>query len=463
MMPTLTYAKNKNLVELLHKELSYTLQGIAFAIRKDFGLGHKEQIYQKAFEEELKRQNIRYDREKSIKIYSPRDGKLIGLYRPDFIIDDKIIVEIKTLVFLPKLEMRKIYDYLRNSEYELGYLINFASPRLYIKRVVFSNSRKDWFRNVFASVSLLFALISGLSLSSEVFAQSLSLKSVKQEYRVGDSFAVSLALNTDGKPINTVSGTIVVPPEFLPIIDVRSGNSIISLWVERPQEDVARGTIAFTGGVPGGFNGSDGPILSFGVRAARVGIATIDLQDFRVLLNDGEGTEVTAGFKPLMIVINEVAALPSPVEPQEVYQPAPDTVPPEPFTPLVSQHPSVADNKFFVSFFAVDKDLGISRYEIREEPLVLSWFTDLFSADWTQGESPFILRNQLWMNRVRVRAYDNANNITESAVVKPFDPMVIWIFVILLIVIIAVLMIYISRLRHENKTRGRSTKSFNSV
>lgn len=307
-----------------------------------------------------------------------------------------------------------------------------------------------------------------------IHAQSLSLKSVKQEYRVGDSFAVSLSINTDGKPINTVSGTIAVPPDLLPIIDVRSGNSIISLWVERPQEDAARGTITFTGGVPGGFNGSDGPILSFGVRAARAGVATIDLRDFRVLLNDGEGTEVPVSLKPLTITIKEAASKPLPpppkkgeevlpppmpppsVEPQEVYQPAPDTVPPEPFTPLVSQHPSVADNKFFVSFFAVDKDSGISHYEIREEPLVVSWFTDLFSADWMQGESPFILRNQLWMNRVRVRAYDNANNVIESAVVKPLDPIIIWILVIVLIVIIAALMIYISRLRRERNVRKNS-------
>lgn len=326
---------------------------------------------------------------------------------------------------------------------------------------------------------VLFVLISGLSLSSEAFAQSLSLKSVKSEYRVGDSFAVSLAINTDGKPINTVSGTIIVPPEMLKIIDVRSGNSIISLWVERPHEDVGRGTIAFTGGVPGGFNGSDGPIVSFGVRAARAGSVTLDVRDFRVLLNDGEGTEVNASIKPLTITIKEAAPKPVPPpskkgeevlpppapspEPQEVYQPAPDTVPPEPFAPLISQHPSVADNKFFVSFFAVDKDSGISHYEIREEPVVLSWFTNVFSADWVRGESPFVLRNQLWINRVRVRAYDNSNNVIESVAVKPLDLIVIWILVIILIVIIAALMIYISRLRQENKTRGRVGKPSNNV
>jgi len=134
----------KKLVNLLYKDLSYKIQGIAFEIRKNFGLSHKEQIYQKAFEEELKNRNIPYEREKAIKIFSPKNGKFIGLYRPDFIIDNKIILEIKTYKFVPKDEMRKIYDYLRNSEYELGYLINFALPRLYIKRIIFTNNKKDW-------------------------------------------------------------------------------------------------------------------------------------------------------------------------------------------------------------------------------------------------------------------------------------------------------------------------------
>lgn len=157
----------KKIVNLLHKDLSYKLQGIAFDVRKNFGLGHKEQIYQKAFEEELKRINITYEREKAIKIYSPKDARFIGLYRPDFIIDKKIVVEIKTFRFVPKEEMRKIYDYLRNSEYELGYLINFASPQLYVKRIIFTNDKKNWFKKLLVSVSLWLVLFSGISFAQE--------------------------------------------------------------------------------------------------------------------------------------------------------------------------------------------------------------------------------------------------------------------------------------------------------
>lgn len=132
----------KIIEDLLYKDLSYIVQGAFIEVRKDFGPGHKETIYQNAFSEELKSRNINFEREKNIKIYSPKTEKIIGYYRPDFLIEDKIIVELKAIEKIPKNFINQIYDYLRNSKYELGYFINFASPRLYIKRVIFTNDRK---------------------------------------------------------------------------------------------------------------------------------------------------------------------------------------------------------------------------------------------------------------------------------------------------------------------------------
>mgnify|MGYP001557953954 CR=1 FL=1 len=85
----------KRYQNLLHKELSYQIQGAAIEIRKNFGPGHKENIYQNAFAEELKFRSINFEKEKSIRIYSPKTGKVIGCYKPDFIVDNKIIIELK--------------------------------------------------------------------------------------------------------------------------------------------------------------------------------------------------------------------------------------------------------------------------------------------------------------------------------------------------------------------------------
>jgi len=136
----------KQYQNLLYKDLSYQIQGAAIEVRKNFGPGHKESIYQNAFAEELKSRDIKFDKEKSIEIYSPKTGRIIGLYRPDFIIDNKIIVEIKALDPTPQKLVDQLYDYLRNSSYELGYFINFASKKLYIKRVIFTNDCKPWIK-----------------------------------------------------------------------------------------------------------------------------------------------------------------------------------------------------------------------------------------------------------------------------------------------------------------------------
>lgn len=93
---------NNKLAELLHKELSYEIRGAAIEVRKNYGLGHKEVLYQRAFAEELSLRKIKYEREKPIKVLSPKTGKVIGSYQPDFIIDGKIIVELKALDKLPR-------------------------------------------------------------------------------------------------------------------------------------------------------------------------------------------------------------------------------------------------------------------------------------------------------------------------------------------------------------------------
>lgn len=115
-------------------------------IRKNFGPGHNEVVYCNALAEELECNKILFEKEKNIKIYSPKTGKIIGNFRADFLIDGKIILEIKAVDLIPKNFIDQIYSYLKNSEYELGYFVNFKSPKLYIKRVIYTNNRKPFLK-----------------------------------------------------------------------------------------------------------------------------------------------------------------------------------------------------------------------------------------------------------------------------------------------------------------------------
>lgn len=133
---------DKNRADLLYKELSYEIRGAAIEVKKNYGSGHKELLYQRALAEEFDLRGIKYEREKAIKIYSPNTNKVIGSYKPDFIIEDKIIIELKALENMPKMMIDQLYSYLRNSKYELGFLINFNSGGVDIKRVIYTNDRK---------------------------------------------------------------------------------------------------------------------------------------------------------------------------------------------------------------------------------------------------------------------------------------------------------------------------------
>ena len=132
----------KKQVNLLYKDLSYKIRGAAIEVKKNYGLGHKEVLYQRAFAEELDLQKIQYERERPVKIYSPKTRKEIASYQPDFIVENKIIVELKALEKTPQIAVDQLYSYLRNSEYQLGLLINFSSKGVDIKRIIYTNDRK---------------------------------------------------------------------------------------------------------------------------------------------------------------------------------------------------------------------------------------------------------------------------------------------------------------------------------
>jgi len=137
---------NTNQHKLLYPELSYKIQGVFFNIRKTYGPGQKETVYQNLIEEKLEVLKIPFAREPRVRIFSQESKKVVGTYQPDFAVEDKIIIEVKSSRFTTKTDEKQLYHYLRNSQYELGYLVNFSTPRLYIKRIIYSNNRKPFLK-----------------------------------------------------------------------------------------------------------------------------------------------------------------------------------------------------------------------------------------------------------------------------------------------------------------------------
>ena len=134
-------------------------------------------------------------------------------------------------------------------------------------------------------------------------AQSLSLTSDKSTYKVGEDIPVVLNLNTSDKLINVVDGTVNFSNEYFDVKDITTGKSLLTLWPKRPTVS-GSGVIVFTGGIPHGFNGSDGNIFSFVLRPKKIGDQLISISSAVALLNDGLGTKVNGlALNPLKITI----------------------------------------------------------------------------------------------------------------------------------------------------------------
>ena len=126
--------------ELLYKDLSYTIQGIAYEIYKKLGNVHKETVYQNAYLIALQDKGLTVEKEKRIEIFY--ENKKVGTYTPDLIVDSSILIELKAKPFLSREDIKQFWHYLKCSKYKVGYLINFGSAnKVEIIRRVYDTAR----------------------------------------------------------------------------------------------------------------------------------------------------------------------------------------------------------------------------------------------------------------------------------------------------------------------------------
>ena len=117
---------------LLYPELSNRILGIAMQLHREMGCGFKEKVYQDAFEVLLKENNIKYEREKHIDLVF-HGVKLEHDFFYDFLIDDKIGVELKAVSEIVGEFEAQIINYLHVSNHKLGLLLNFGVESLEYK------------------------------------------------------------------------------------------------------------------------------------------------------------------------------------------------------------------------------------------------------------------------------------------------------------------------------------------
>jgi GxxExxY protein len=117
------------------KEETYILIGIAMEIHRQLGKGFLEIVYKDAFEYELQQRNIFYQREREFAI-EYKNTILPHKFYADFIIDEKVILEIKSKEGIVDTHYAQVLNYLACSKLQIGLIMNFHDNSLQYKRVI---------------------------------------------------------------------------------------------------------------------------------------------------------------------------------------------------------------------------------------------------------------------------------------------------------------------------------------
>ena len=121
---------------LKYGDITKKIIGTAFEVRKFLGNGFQEVIYQRALVLELAQARLTFAREVERDIFYKELPEPIGTRRADFVVQEKVLVELKAISELEDVHIVQLLNYLRAYRLEVGLLINFGSKSLTFKRMI---------------------------------------------------------------------------------------------------------------------------------------------------------------------------------------------------------------------------------------------------------------------------------------------------------------------------------------
>ncbi len=118
---------------MILEDVTYKIIGCAMNVHNTLGNGFQEVIYQRCLAIEMERAGLNFGREIEQAIYY--DGIEVGTRRADFVVDGKVIVELKALINLEDVHLAQAKNYVVAYNFPVGLLINFGSASLQYKKV----------------------------------------------------------------------------------------------------------------------------------------------------------------------------------------------------------------------------------------------------------------------------------------------------------------------------------------
>lgn len=120
--------------EIIYPELSFKLVGLAYDVFNHLGYGLQEKAYQSAYEQGLIDHGYGYEREKMIELFY--NGKKIGKYFLDFIVDSSIVVELKVAPFVNHVPVKQVREYLKLCNKRLAIIFYFTQEGVKVFRIL---------------------------------------------------------------------------------------------------------------------------------------------------------------------------------------------------------------------------------------------------------------------------------------------------------------------------------------
>ena len=256
---------------------------------------------------------------------------------------------------------------------------------------------------IFRPFSIVFIFLLFSFFVKDVQAATLSFKTANSTIRVGDTVAVEVFMDTEGKTINVIDGAIGVTRglDDITIKELSTANSALSYWPRNPSWSEKEGAISFVGGTPGGFKQKAAPIFRIYFLAKNSGSVSFSSIQVKAYSNDGLATPVQVSFMPLDITINNQEGLIVQDEWKQTL--SKDFQAPAGIKIDLGQDPSLFDGQKFINIFASDPGSGIDHFEVKEGER---------SPVRTSGT--YVLQNQEKLEPITIFAYDKAGNISKK-------------------------------------------------
>lgn len=125
---------------LKHEQITRTVLGCAFEVSNELGAGFLESVYEKALLLALRQKGLSAVAQHAVKVMFR--GECVGDFYADIFVEDKVIVELKTVKAIAPEHQAQIINYMNATGIEVGLLINFGNPKLEYRRFTRSKESK---------------------------------------------------------------------------------------------------------------------------------------------------------------------------------------------------------------------------------------------------------------------------------------------------------------------------------